>query len=150
MRDAHARLDRERELLRHPRGPVLQHRLLGQPVERVVDLDRRELPCVVPQPRVVPKVRRVEHPLPFLERVPARSREQPHETMRLGVMSSSGWVRARLCLSASMRSTILPPPSGTTSDDVMSCPSTLRWIVSITRSRTVSLYFCGSKLSFAV
>ena len=46
-----------------------------------------------------------------------------------------------------MRSMILPPPSGGDVGDVMSWPSTLRWIVSSTRSRTVSLYFVGSNSS---
>ena len=48
-----------------------------------------------------------------------------------------------------MRSMILPPPSGGASA-VISWPSTLRWIVSSMRSRTVSLYFCGSNSSLAV
>ena len=120
MRDAHARLDRERELLRHLRRPLLQYRLLRQPVKGVVDLDRRKLARVVAQPRVVSDRVGIEDALPLLERVAARAREQPHDTMRCGVLSSSA-LRARgSAFSASMRSTILPPVSGATSDDVMS------------------------------
>ena len=124
MRDAHARLDGERELLRHLCGPIVQHLLLGQAIERVVDLDRRKIARVITEPRVVTEVRRIKCSLPLLERVAARAREQPHDTLRCGAASSS--VRARLAFNASMRSTILPPESGATSDDVMSCPSTLR------------------------
>ena len=44
----------------------------------------------------------------------------------------------------------MPPPFGSAASAVISWPSIFRWIVSITRSRTVSLYFVGSNASFDV
>src|SRR6185503_10568963 len=146
--DAHARLDGERELLGHLRRPFTQHVLLRQAVERVVDLDRGIAARVVAEPRVIGQVGRIENALPLLERKAAGPGEEPHDTRR----SASCWSppRARLAFSASMRSMIFPPPASGVTSFVMSWPSTLRWIVSSTRSRTVSRYFCGSKDSFDV
>src|SRR5512133_4062691 len=109
--------------------------LFRQPIERVVDLDRRKLARVVAEHRVVFEITRVERSLPFFERVATRARVKLHDTL---ATASLGLLAARLAFNASMRSRILPPPSGVTSA-VMSWPSILRCIVSITRSRTVSL-----------
>src|SRR5688500_14853216 len=116
VRYALARLDGEGEGLRHLRGPVPQHVLLRQPVERVVDLDRRILGRVVAEPVVVLQVLGIERAFPLLEGVAARPREQPHDTMRPASASSGFVVFARLAFSASMRSRILPLESGCTSD----------------------------------
>src|SRR5688572_5135517 len=116
VRDALARLDRERELLGHLRGPLPQHVLFRHPVERVVDLDGGKPRGVVAEPAIAFQVVRVERPLPLLERIAARAREQLHDTMRPALAASGFSVFARLALSASMRSRIFPLESGWTSD----------------------------------
>src|SRR5678815_4306533 len=146
MRDTLARLDREGERLGNLARPRLQNAFLRKAIERVVDLHRRETRRVKTEHRVVFELRRVERALPFLEGEAARSRVQLHEAL---TTASLGLVAVRLAFSASMRSMIFVPPSGATSD-VMSWPSTLRWIASSTRSRTVSLNLSGSKFSVAV
>ena len=85
MRYALARLDRERERLRHLRRPVQQHVLPGQPVERVVDFDGRKSRGVVSEHPCVLDVRGVKRALPLLERVAARSGEKAHDTVMFGV-----------------------------------------------------------------
>src|SRR4029453_15987997 len=104
----------EREGLGHLRGPILEHVLLRQPIEGVVDLDRRVLARVVPEHRVVLQVLGVERALPFLEGKPARTHQNAHDALR-SASFSSGSVWARLAFRASMRSMFLPPPSGVTS-----------------------------------
>ncbi len=123
VRDALARLDREREGLRHLRRPLLEHALLRQPVERVVDLDGGKPARVVAKPAVLLEVGGIERALPLLERVPARAGEQLHDTLTAAPPSPP--VLARLALSASMRSMIFPLESGCTSA-VMSWPSIFR------------------------
>src|SRR6185437_2205527 len=152
VRDPLARLDRERERVRHLRRPFPQHVLLRQPIERVVDLDARKLPRVEAEHPIVLQILRVERALPFLERVPARPRDHPHDTFLPffdGFSDASAGAAARLALSASMRSMILPPVSGAASA-VISWPATFRSMVSRTRSRTVSLYLVGSNTSVDV
>src|SRR5688500_16765768 len=144
MRDALTRLDREGERLRHLRRPVDQHVRLREAVERVVDLDGGKLPRVVAEHPVVLQVGGIEVALPLLDRVSARPREQLHETLPLASPSFSP--PAGLALRAPLRSRTWLPPSAAPSV-VMSWPSTLRWIVSITRSRTVSRYLLGSNAS---
>src|SRR5690606_21645638 len=119
MRDALARLDRERKGIRHLRRPLEQHVLRGQAVEGGVDLDRGKLAGVEAEHGVVLEIVGVERPLPLLERVPARAGKQPHDALRpffcgLAGSSAAGAV-ARLALSASIRSMILPPASGAAS-----------------------------------
>jgi hypothetical protein len=53
MRDALTGLDREGERLRHLRRPLLENRLLRQPIKRVVDLDRVETRGVVLEPMCI-------------------------------------------------------------------------------------------------
>ena len=77
MRDAARGLDREAERVGCRRGPSFEHRRPGHPVERVVDLDRRQ-PRGVPGEHVLRLDRvRIEVALPFLERIAARARQQP-------------------------------------------------------------------------
>ena len=71
MSDALRRLDHEAEVLGHLLGPTLEHRLLRHPVERVVDLDRREALGVVAQHVLRRQLLRVEVALPFRVRVAA-------------------------------------------------------------------------------
>ncbi len=71
MRDAARRLDRETEMFRRRRRPGLEHRGLGHPVERVVDLDRGEPPGVPAQHFLGLDLLRIEVALPFLERIAA-------------------------------------------------------------------------------
>src|SRR6185436_4576016 len=78
MRDAPAGLDREAERLGHLGRPVEQRLLLRQLVERVVDLDRRELAGVEAEHVRVLQLLGVETPFPLLEREAARSRQNFH------------------------------------------------------------------------
>src|SRR5688500_5234122 len=150
VRNALARLDRERERLGHLCCPIAQHVLLRQPVERVVDLDRRKFAGVKAQHPVVLQLLRVERSLPLLERVAARSSEQLHDAMRFFEPSAFfGFSRARLAFSASISATLVLSPPGASSP-VLSWSSILRRIVSSTRSRTVSRYLAGSNTSFDV
>src|SRR5258708_4517439 len=79
MRDALARLQGESERLRDLRRPVAQHVLPRQPVERVIDLDRREFAGVIAQESVVLQISRIELSLPLLERVAARPGQNLHD-----------------------------------------------------------------------
>src|SRR5262249_10575844 len=141
VRDALARLDREGERVRHLRRPSLEDAFLRKAIKRVVDLDRREATRVKAEHPVVFEVGGIERAFPLLEREAARARVNLHDALVAGSLDA-----ARLALSASIRSMIFVPDAGATSA-VMSWPSTFRWIVSSTRSRTVSLYFAGSKVS---
>ena len=126
VRDALARLEREGKCLRHLRRPFAQHVLPRQSIEGVVDLHRRKLAGVVAKKSVVLQISRIELSLPLLERVAARPRQNLHDTLRLDSLPSFlGLSFERLAFSASIRSSILVSPPGTTSA-VMSCPSILR------------------------
>src|SRR5437773_5015763 len=81
MRDPLARLDRERERVRDLRRPILEHVLLRQPVERVVDLDGRKPARIEAEHRVVLEIGGIERPLPLLERVPARPGPELHDAL---------------------------------------------------------------------
>src|SRR5438105_3139970 len=123
MGDALARLQSKREVFRNLGCPLAQHVFPGQPVEGVVDFDRRKFAGIVAKHAVVLQIRRVEIPLPLLERVAARSGENLHEALRLA-FTFSGFSFSRLALSASIRSMIFASPPTLTSA-VMSWPSTL-------------------------
>src|SRR5687767_14041169 len=127
MRDFLARLERERELLRHLRRPLRQDVLLRQPVKGVVDLERRKLRSVKAEQLVGLKLCGIEGSLPLLERVAARPRQNLHEAFCFLRSDFSGVdFFARLAFSASIRSRILSPPLLGATSDVMSWPSTLR------------------------
>src|SRR5258706_15028119 len=150
MRDTLARLEGESEILGHLSCQFREDVFPRQAVEGVVYLYRRKLAGVVAEKSVVLEISRVEVSLPLLERVAAGPGENLHDALRFASpFSFLGFSPARLALSACIRSSILVSAPGVTSA-VMSCPSTLRWMVSNTRSRTVSLYLAGSKASFDV
>src|SRR3982074_3634892 len=116
MRDALARLQCESKRVRNLRRPLPQHILPRQPVERVVDLDRREFAGVVAQESVVLEISRVELSLPLLERVAARPAQNLHDALRLGSpFSFFGFSLDRLAFSACIRSSILVSVPGVTS-----------------------------------
>src|SRR5215471_5108329 len=78
VRDLLRSLQGEEEAVRHLLGPLREHLRTRHSVERVVDLDGRELAGVVAEHLRVGQVLRVEAPLPLLVGKPARPGEDPH------------------------------------------------------------------------
>ena len=66
-------LDREPEVFRRLRGPVLQHRHLGHPVEGIVDLDGGQALGIVGQHGIGLDGLGIEGPLPFLVGIATRT-----------------------------------------------------------------------------
>src|SRR5215470_5501705 len=79
--DPARRLERESKVVRHLLRPLSEHRLRRHAIERIVDLDRVEMPGVEAQHLAGGELLRIERALPFFIRVAARSSQHLHEVV---------------------------------------------------------------------